>query len=352
VRSFFPDLLDYTERLARAEIERWPDGEFSFEDFIDDDGLGNGPLRLSLTVKIAGDEIEFDFRDTCDQTPGAINARRSLTESCSYLALRCAMSNDIPNNGGYFRPTRIRTRPDSLLDCTYPSAVAARGLTAVRIIDVCFGALVQAVPAKIPAGCVQFDSGITVASRADGVERVFVEFLFGSWGGRETMDGVDGVSAPGANGSIQPVEIIEELHPIRIRSFGFVPDSGGPGAHRGGLALQREYEILADNTLLQVRADRQAHPPYGIAGGEPGVPGVNLFVGQPERLPSKFTRLANAGDVFVHRLAGAGGRGDARARARDAIVEDLLDEKITLGHAQEAYGFQSDAEMSHVPERS
>jgi N-methylhydantoinase B len=165
--------------------------------------------------------------------------------------------------------------------------------------------------------------------------------MYGNWGARQGLDGIDGASNIFSNMSNIPIEIIESEFPIRIRRYGFLPNSGGAGRFRGGLSMLREFELLSGSATLTVRSDRRRFRPYGLAGGEAGASSRStLFTsaGSAVDLPTKFTRPLAEGDVFLHVQAGAGGFGDPLLRDPDRIAQDVEDEKIDCAHALEAYG--------------
>jgi N-methylhydantoinase B len=174
---------------------------------------------------------------------------------------------------------------------------------------------------------------------------VFLEFLFGSWGGRPTRDGIDACSSSVVNFSNNPIEVIEAEYPIRIQRYGYLPDSGGAGRFRGGLALIREYRFEETEGTLQLRTDRRRHLPYGLQGGRPGTPSANVMnPGTPaaRELPAKCTLTLKRGDVFRHVYAGPGGWGDPMTRDPERVRWDVLEEKITVEHARREYGVALD----------
>jgi N-methylhydantoinase B len=335
------ELMAYTERLARAEIAAWPDGRYEFTDYIDDDGMDPEPIPIKATVTVAGDSLEVDFVGTAPQVRGAINATPSFARSAVYACVRALMTSGIPNNGGYFRPISVKVPPASIVSPNLPAAVAARGLTGFRLTTAVFGALAQLAPDRVPACESGGDTGITIAGYYDdGRAFVFLEFLHASWGGRPDKDGVDACSSISANFSNNPIEALEGDHPLRVEEYAFVPDTGGPGRYRGGLALVRQYRFLEREAALQLRTDRQRFQPWGLAGGKSGAPSSNLLLrgGVPEDPPSKAYRILHAGDVLRHTMAGAGGHGDPLARDPALVAEDVDDEKVTVEHARTEYG--------------
>jgi N-methylhydantoinase B len=353
VVAAFDELLDVSERLARAEIARWPDGTFEFVDYLDDDGIDPDPIPIHVTITVAGDRLDVDFTGSGAQTRGAINSVLSFTRSATYACVRCLLPQNIPNNEGYFRAVRVHAPAGTIVNPLPPGPVAARGLTGFRIATTVFGALAQIVPERVPASEVGGDTGITMGGYyADRRAFVFLEFLFCAWGGRPFADGVDGVSSMVVNFSNYPAEVIEHEYPLRIEEYGFLPDSGGPGLHRGGLALVRQYRFLEREATLQIRSDRTRFAPYGLAGGQPGQhsqtilnPGPNARV-----LPAKTLLMIHQGDVFRHELAGAGGWGDPFDRDPDRVLADVLQEKVSVARAREAYGVVLTADGRAVDE--
>jgi N-methylhydantoinase B len=337
----FDELIATSERLARAEITTWPDGRYEFVDYLDDDGFSPDPIPFKVAVTVAGDQLEVDFTGSSAQVKGAINSVMSFTRSAAYACVRCLLPSNIPNNEGYFRAITVYAPPGTIVNPLRPAPVAARGLTGFRIANAVLGALAKLAPDRVPAAEVGGDTGISFGGYyADRRAFVFIEFLFASWGGRPSADGVDGVSSVVVNFSNYPAEIIEHENPVRIEEYGFLPDTGGPGTFRGGLGLVRRYRFLEREGTLQVRADRHRFAAYGLAGGKPGAYSRSTMnPGADERtLASKTLLAVHRDDVFRHELAGAGGWGDPLRRDPERVLADVRNEKVTARHAREAYG--------------
>lgn len=344
--SAMADLMAYTERLARAEIAEWPDGVYSFTDYIDDDGMDPDPIPIAVAVTVAGDGLHVDFTGTAGQVRGAINATGSFAKSAVYACVRALMSSGIPNNGGYFRPITFTIPSRSVINPDLPAPVAARGLTGFRMTNAILGALAKVLPERVPACESGGDTGITIAGYyEDDRAFVFLEFLHASWGGRPDKDGIDACSSVCANFSNNPIEFLEGDHPLRIEEYAFVADTGGAGQYRGGLALVRQYKFLEREAVLQLRTDRQVCLPWGLEGGKPGTPSANVLTrdGVSEVPPSKASRILHYGDVLRHTLAGAGGYGSPLLRDPAAVAEDVADEKVSIGAARTEYGVVIDA---------
>jgi len=336
-------LLDYSEVLTRAEFGAFPDGAWEFEDFLDDDGFSEDPIRIAVKVIKSGTDITVDFTGTSRQVKGSINLPIAMTQSSAYACLRSIVSPNVPTNSGFMRPIKVIAEPGSIVNPIAPAPVAARGLTSMRVTEAVWGALAHMLPGKVFSCGAQGDFGVTIAGY--GAERrpfVLLEFLFGTWGGRPNKDAIDALSSLAVNYSNTPVEIVEREQPIRIEEYGFRQDSCGPGKFRGGLGLVREYRLTGvEEAVLQVRSDRQKFRPYGLKGGTPGANAANFLRGADnpkQALPGKFMRTLKRGECYRAELAGGGGWGDPFERAPQSVLQDVLDEKISRASATRDYG--------------
>ncbi len=347
------DLQDYAEEMTRQGLRSLQDGEWDFEDFLDDDGFDTTPIRVYVRLLKKGDQLVADFRGTSGQVKGSINMPISFTRSCVYACVRSVLDPSIPNNVGFMRPITVITEPGSFVNPLPPAPVAARGLAAMRATEAIWGALAKMLPHKVFACGVQGEFGVTIAGyRPDGKPFVHLEFLFGAWGGRPNNDGIDGLSSLAVNYSNSPVEMVEGEQPIRIDRYAFRPDSGGAGKHRGGLGMERQYRLVdVDEAVLQVRSDRQKFCPYGLKGGKGGAHARNLLnpgTTEERELPGKFILTFKRGETYRSILAGAGGWGDPRERDPAAVLEDVLNEKVSPSAAQRDYGVVIDPQRMAV----
>jgi N-methylhydantoinase B len=348
IRGYLGALLDYAERMARAEIATWPEGTYRFTDYIDSDGLSDEPVPLTVAVTVRSNgTLNVDWSGTSKQVRAAINSTLSFTKSNTFLSVRCALRGDIPNNAGVFRCVEVSAPEGSVLNPISPAPVAARALTGYRVMDTMFGALAQIVPHIIPAAG---EGGNTVVClggrRPDNHPFIIVDMISGCWGGRPDQDGIEAITNPSQNLSNTPVEVLERQHPVRIEDYALVPDSGGPGRFRGGLGLRRSYRLLAEEAVLQLRADRLRFAPYGLNGGSSGGPSANwLGEGDARRaIPGKVTMTMRRGELLTHHQAGGGGHGDPLSRAPDAVAHDVWNEKVTPSTARTHYGVAVDAD--------
>ena len=342
VRLYMREVIDYAERLTRAALRELPDGSYSFEDWIDDDGVDYGkPIRLFVTFTKKGDGMVADWTGTSPQVKGAINNTLSYTKAAVYTAVRSVLPEGIPNNEGVFRAIEVIAPPGTVANGVLPAACAARGLTGFRMVDCCFGALAMMLPDRVFAASDGGNTGISIGGyHADRTPFIYVDFTCGAWGARPWADGLDGNSNMFANMASHSVEVTEAEQPIQILAYEFVPDKAGAGKFRGGTPFMRDYRFLEAEGVLQVRSDRRAFRPYGLYGGRPGRPSMNYLNpdGENRVLPSKFTMTITRGDVFRHELAGAGGWGDPLERDPAKVLRDVRNELVSPEAARRAYG--------------
>jgi N-methylhydantoinase B len=343
VVALMRETMDYSERLTRHCLAELPDGEATFTDWIDDDQIDVGqPIPLVCTVRKRGDAMQVDWTGSAPQVKGAINNTWSYTAAMSFTAVKSILSINMPNNDGVFRPIEVIAAPGTITNGKLPAACAARGLTGFRGVDCCFGALAKLYPDRVMAAGEGGNTGVTIG----GYDRelrpfIYVDFLSGCWGARPWADGLDGNTSMFANMASFSVEVIEAENPLEVLDYEFIPDSGGAGRFRGGMSQRKTWRMLADEGILQVRADRQTHRPYGLCGGGPGTPGRNILdPGLPseEKLHAKLTMTLRKGQVFRHELPGAGGYGDPLTRDLALVAKDLRDGLVAPAAAARDYG--------------
>ncbi len=358
LRVLLDETMDHSERLTRHCLAELPDGEATFTDWIDDDQIDAGiPIRLVCTVRKSGTAMVFDWTGSSPQVKGAINNTWSYTAGASYCAAKCVLSINMPNNDGVFRAIEVIAPPGTVTNALPPAACAARGLTGFRAADCAFGALAALYPSRVFAASDGGNTGITIGGTdKDRKPFIYVDFLSGAWGGRPTADGLDGNTNMFANMASFSIEGIEADNPLEVLDYEMLPDTGGPGLHRGGLSLRRTWRMLADEAVLQVRADRATHRPYGLQGGGPGTPSRNILnpgTPQEQHLPAKLTMNFKRGQVFRHELPGAGGWGNPLTRPLEAVAADLQSGKLTLAAAARDYGVVITGDPPHIdPEAS
>lgn len=346
LNDYFDELIDYGERLTRAAISTWKDGDYRFEDVIDGDGFSDEPIPIKVCISVRGDHLKVDFTGSAPQVRGAINSTLSFVKSATYLSVRCALDRDVPNNAGVYRCVDVTAPEGSILNPLMPAAVAARALTGYRVVDTVLGCLAQIAPGRIMAAGEGGNTVVALGGYDESREPfVLVDMINGAWGGRSNRDGVEGVTNPSQNMSNLPIETIEARYPVMMEEYSLRPDSCGAGKYRGGLGLTRQYRLLAKEAMLQMRADRYVTAPYGLFGGAAGEKSKNILNPDHarEELPSKLTRQVFAGTVIRHEQAGAGGYGNPLERDVALIARDLTDGKISRGFAERHYRAVFDA---------
>ena len=342
VHAYIGDMHKLAESRMREEILKIPDGIYDFTDYID--GLGESPTKIVFKVKvtITGDRAIVDWGGTSPQVKAAINAPGPFIRSATYLAFRCLIGPGMPNTVGYMRPITVIAPLGTIVNPTHPAACNARGIVGFRALDTLLGALAKAIPGRIPAAGEGGATNPSIGGLEKGQAFVFTETVLGSWGGRPDRDGIDGAANLAANQSNQPIEMIEAENPLQIIRYGLVQNSGGPGQYRGGLAIEREYQLNANEAVFTIRSDRRACPPYGLAGGLCGTPSYNVLHRNQTAtilpaLPLEKTDLLK-GDRIHHIQPGAGGYGDPLLREPEKVLQDVLEEKLTSIYASTVYG--------------
>lgn len=311
------ELNAYGERLARSVINDIPDGEYTFSDLMDDDGLGNYDLIITAVIKIQQHNVLVDFSGTTEQTTGNINCPLSVAAAAVYYVFRCLMPAQTPACAGSFKPISIVAPEGCLLNAQRPAAVAAGNVeTSTRIVDVVMGALAQAVPDKIPAASHGSMNNLAMGSMSGSEEYYeannsnttwdYYETMGGGMGAGSLGDGQSAVQTHMTNTRNTPIEVMESSYPVRIKQYAIRQNSGGEGLHKGGDGLIREFEFLkpANVTLL---TERRLYPPWGLNHGLPGGCGQNLLNGKV--LTPKVCFDVAKGDCLTIKTPGGGGWG-------------------------------------------
>jgi N-methylhydantoinase B len=317
LRALIEELLDYSERLVRAELRKMPVGSFSAEDWLDDDGVTDVPPKIAVRLQFdpeAG-SMHVDFTGSSDQVAGSINAVRAITLSACFYVLRCLLPDEAPATAGILRPLTLITPEGSIVDARPPAAVAGGNVeTSQRIVDVLLRALAQAVPERVPAASAGTMSNLTIGGidPRTGEPFTYYETAAGGMGARPGLDGISGVQTHMTNSLNTPVEALEYAYPFRVRRYAYRDGSGGGGQFHGGDGLIREVELLAD-AQVTLLADRRKFRPYGLSGGEGGAPGRASLValdGVTTELPGKCSQRVAKGGVLRLETPGGGGWGN------------------------------------------
>lgn len=314
VAAYGRALQDYTERVLRATIRRVPDGEYTFEDALDDDGCGRQRIRIRATVRIRGDTAEVDFTGSDPQTEGGVNANYAVTLSATLYVFRCLIEDDVLYNAGIARPLRVIAPRGTIVNAERPAAVAGGNVeTSQRITDVLLGALGQAVPERMPAASQGTMNNVTLGGvdPRTGRRVAYYETIGGGMGGRNGLPGISGVHTHMSNTRNTPIEAIEHDLPVRIVQYRLRRDSAGAGRFPGGEGIVREYEALAP-LVVTILSERRVLPPYGVLGGRSGGCGRNVLIrrdGREEILPGKVSFTLQPGERLRIETPGGGGYG-------------------------------------------
>jgi len=320
------DLLDYSEELMRAFLRGIPAGTFHAEDFLDNDGIGDLPVKIAVAVTVhkrskrAGvpdpHQVTVDFTGSDPQVEGSINAVEAISYSACFYVFRCLLAEDVPATGGLMKPIRVIAPEGTVVNARPPAAVAGGNVeTSQRIVDVLLRALAQALPKRIPAAASGTMNNLTIGGIDPHTLEPFAyyETIAGGMGARPTKDGVSGVHTHMTNSLNTPAEALEYAYPLRVRRYALRPDSGGAGKHRGGDGVVREIEVLT-NAEVTLLADRRTKAPFGLQGGSAGALGKATVLrtdGFSQELPGKFQVRLRKGERIRIESPGGGGWGAA-----------------------------------------
>ncbi len=317
LQSLIDDLLDYSERLVRAELSTMPAGEFSAEDWLDGDGVTDEPRRIAVRLRLdpTAGAIHVDFAGSSPQVAGSVNAVRAITLSACFYVLRCLLEEVAPATAGILRPLTLETPAKSIVDAVPPAAVAGGNVeTSQRIVDVLLRALAQAIPDRVPAASAGTMSNLTIGGVDPRTDEAFTyyETAAGGMGARRGIDGLSGVQTHMTNSLNTPIEALEYAYPFRVRRYGYRYGSGGEGEFRGGDGLVREIELLTD-VQMTLLAERRKFRPWGLQGGADGAAGAAWVAkagsGEAKELPGKCSEKISKGDVLRIETPGGGGWG-------------------------------------------
>ncbi|WP_188259511.1 hydantoinase B/oxoprolinase family protein [Azospirillum tabaci] len=342
VAAAFDAFTARAEALMRSALSKLPDGTYSFEDYLDNDGITSEKLRIALDLTIAGDRMVLDFSRSSAPCAGPLNIAYSTAVACCYVALKHVFT-DVPANAGCLNPITFVIPETTLLAVKPPKPVGGYTETILRVIGVVFGALALADPARATAAPFGTINALSLAGhRQDGSRWVMFSFFGGGLGGNPESDGLNHANNPISTATIPPVEILEAAYPVMFTQWALRPDSAGAGLHRGGLGAVYEIEALtaADVFLL---GERGVFAPFGVAGGTPAA--LNRFVWQSDEgeksppLASKVTDVKiRDGQRVRLETPGGGGWGDPRRRDAEAVARDVRLGYLGAEAARSAYG--------------
>jgi N-methylhydantoinase B len=340
----FEQIVERSRTRIRNAIGALPDGEWSYADMMDDDGVAAQNVLIKLTIRKTGQGLVFDFTGSDPQVPGNINLTANAVRSSVCYALKALLDPDMPNNEGVLQAFEIVAPVASIVNCRAPGSVALRANTCQRVVDIVLGAMSAVLPERIIASANGANTSMVFAGEdpATGSPYVYLETLGGGMGGRNDRDGKDGVQVHITNTSNLPVEAIEMEYPLRVEEYSLVVDSGGAGRWRGGLGLRRVIRPVGHVCEFSGAGERFRRGPPGIFGGGAGKAGAFMLLradGSMENLPGKLTSLIlHPGDAVAVETPGAGGYGSPKERSREKLAEDLCSGKFTRRCIENHYG--------------
>jgi N-methylhydantoinase B len=314
VNLYARNLNDYSEAITRQSIASIPDGIYEFSDKLDDDGIDTTDMTIAVRLTISGNEAQLHFCNCSPQVSGSVNAVYAITLSAVLYVFRALVDEEIPTNAGCLRPLKLTTESGSIVDATFPAAVAGGNVeTSQRIVDVILGALAQAIPDKIPAASQGTMNNITIGGLDPRTKRPFAyyETLAGGCGATATRVGESAVHSHMTNTLNTPIEALEFSYPFKVCEYSIKQNSGGAGKYQGGEGMIREIELLSDAEVT-VLSERRTHAPYGLLGGHDGQRGKNMLRREEysEDLPGKFSKRLTKGDRIRIETPGGGGYGN------------------------------------------
>jgi N-methylhydantoinase B len=331
------------EALMRSNIAALPDGTYSCDDFLDNDGVTDQPLRIALDLTIDGDTMRLDFSRSAPPCDGPLNIARSTAVASCYVALKHIFT-DVPANAGCLAPIEFVIPDTTLLGVSAPRPVAGYTETILRVIDVIFGAFAKAVPERAQGSPFATINALSLAGwRADRQRWIMFCFFGGGLGGNPESDGLNHSNNPISTATIPPVEILESLYPVMFTEWALRPDSAGPGSHRGGLGAIYEIEALADaGADVFLIGERGKYPPFGVNGGGPAA--LNRFTYETDHGVATPALVSKVTDISIRRgrkvrleTPGGGGFGVPATREPQRVVRDVRLGYVTPGAALRDY---------------
>ena len=319
-------LLDYSGEMMRAALREMPAGTYTAEDFLDGDGITDEPLRIRVRIEIGRGRARVDFAGSSPQCAGNVNAVEAIAISAVYYVFRCLLSEDVPATSGLLTPIEVVAPSGTLVNAQPPAAVAGGNVeTSQRMVDTLLRAMAKAVPHRIPAASQGTMNNLTLGGldpRRNKAPFAYYETTAGGMGARPTKAGASAIHTHMTNSWNTPIEVFEQVYPVRMRRYAVRRGSGGRGRHNGGDGIIREIEFLTD-MQVGLLCDRRLRGPYGLSGGGDGALGKNSIVdpnGKTTALPGKTSLQAKAGCILRIETPGGGawgrGSGSNKSKAR------------------------------------
>lgn len=346
LRTILSGLIEYTARRVRAALADLPDGCWTAEGMIDDNGITPGArVRYVVDVTVRGETITFDFSRGDKQMPGGMNIPWASLRSAVQYALTCILPQDIPVNEGVMHPVDILAPVGGAVNPARPAAVGDRHIACEKLCDVLVHAMAQIAPDRASAGwCVGFPVFICESmSPKTGDSAVLLGIIAGGAGAAPGQDGSSGIDVHLSNCAIIPAESIEANYTLRIDRYELIRDSGGAGEYRGGLGIRADYRNISGHPMevqTEVEQSNPDSPPWAMNGGRPGTNCAVWMIadGTERQLPSKGYFAIPPDGVVSMRGGGGGGVGDPRRRPAAVVMADLRSGFISAATARDLYG--------------
>ncbi|MBQ0804538.1 MAG: hydantoinase B/oxoprolinase family protein [Sulfitobacter sp.] len=343
VRAALDALGDRAEVLMRSELTDLPDGRWEAEDFLDNDGITDVPLKIKVALEISGDTMTLDFAGTADRCAGPVNIALPTAVATAYVAIKHIFPS-LPANAGVMRPIKVNIPDGSLLSAPFPAPVGGYTETILRMIDVIFAAASQAAPDRVVANAYGTINALSISGkRANGQPWVMFSFYGGGHGGSIETDGLNHGNAPISTATIPPMEILEAAYPVMFKQWALRPDSAGAGMHRGGMGATYEIEVLEESATAFLFGERGRFAPKGAAGG--GDAAMNVFAYEQDDgwhnppMASKMVGIKlQRGQSVRLDTPGGGGYGPAADRAPADVARDVAGGLLSDAYATETYG--------------
>jgi len=355
-QTYLAAMMDYSERRLRAGLSQLPGGRYGFEDFLEGDSITDALIKIKVAVIVEGDEVTFDFEGTDPQVAGPLNCRWPSVAACVFFVIKALIDPELPPNAGAYRPIHIHIPEGSLLSAIYPAAVCnANILTAQRLVDVLYGAFLQAIPERVMAASSGTMSLLNIGGHdpVEGRYYNYVETYAGGQGAAYCMDGMDAVQNGMTNTRNAPIEAIESAYPLMVEEYALAPDSEGAGRYRGGVGMTRCFRILGKQAKVTLSTDRMQIGPWGVDGGLPAKGAtctISQSTGETISLGSKVTMFVGQGDRIRVVTPGGGGWGNPAERDPEAIRWDVIEGLISLERARTVYGVAVDPRTLELDE--
>lgn len=354
VDAFTEELIQYTQRWTRSEIEKLPEGTYYAEAHLDDDGITDEPIRLCVKATVADGSVHFDLEGTDEQRSSPMNGNLTYAYAALSYVVKCLIDPDVPPNAGFYARIHVAAPEGTIVNPRPPAGVVGGNEIAMRLCDIGFKAFADALPERICAcsKSVICSMGCGGLDPRTGDYYTFMETVSGGYGGRSGLDGLEAVQSHIQNTENSPVEETENNYPMIIRRYELVNDSDGAGEYRGGLGVRRDWQFPNHEATFSIISDGRKFAPWGLFGGHPG--GLATYTLDPEGeardLPSKVTMHLEPEAVVRFCTPGGGGYGSPLARDPLAVLRDVVDEKVSLERARDIYGVVIDLEKREVDE--